>query len=71
MAVAPTYRETPHTGAWLLPPPPPNLPPIRIQIGFQDDDEERYWLESEMEEGEVDIGCDWSDGPLAPGGCRW
>ncbi len=70
MAVAPPSRETPQTRAFLLP-PPPNLPPIRIQIGFQDDDEERYWMESEMEEGEVDIGCDWSDGPLAPGGCRW
>lgn len=69
MAVAPPYRETPLTGAWLLPPPPPPL--IHIQFGFQDDDEERRWLEQKMEEGEADMGCDWSDGPLAPGGCRW
>ncbi len=71
MAVAPPSHDTPLTSAWLLLPPPPNLPPSLILIGFAEDDEERYWLESEMEEGEVDMGCDWSDGPLAPNGCRW
>lgn len=71
MAVAPPSRETPLTSAWLLLPPPPNLPPLGIQIGFADDGEERNWLEELMDWGEVDTGCDFSEGALAPNGCRW
>ena len=71
MAVAPPSRETPLTSAWLLPPPPPNFPRTPTAIGFADDDEERNWLEELMDWGEVDIGCDFSEGALAPNGCRW
>ncbi len=70
MAVAPPSHETPLALTELLR-PPPNLPPVLIQIGFADDDEERNWLEELMDWGEIGIGCDFSEGALAPNGCRW
>lgn len=69
MAIAPPSHKTPLTVSALL--PPPNLPPLTIQIGFSDDDEERNWLEEIMDWGECDVGCDFSEGALAPNGCRW
>lgn len=59
--------------------PPPSLPPRKpVSCGMGDDDprflqwmreQEQRW--SEEANGETAFGCDYSDGPLAPGGCAW
>ena len=51
--------------------PPPNAPLLRIQTGFEDEDENPFYADDGREDAEVDMGCDWSEGALAPNGCRW
>ncbi len=69
MVTATRSQESPLPISTLLP-PPPNLPPLRILAGFEDEDEFPDTGE-DMDVAECDRGCDWSDGPLAPQGCRW
>ena len=59
------------------PPPPPILPRTKTGAGHEEDEPEGFaeWFvtlrEGSGEIGETERGCDYPDGALVPGGCRW
>jgi len=55
------------------PPPPPILPRTKIGAGHEEDEPEWFVTlrEGREETGETEGGCDYPEGALIPGGCRW
>ena len=56
------------------PPPPPVLPRTKTGAGHEEDEPDRFaeWFVRLREEmAETERGCDYADGALVPGGCRW
>ena len=53
------------------PPFAPSDPALLLISSNWENDEESFYPENMEEMGECAMGCDWPDGPLAPGGCLW